>query len=355
MTDNTQSYEILLKEFNNLPKKTPREESFISICGFPNREKVSSNILAFFLDTHREHNLKNLFVKSLLESVGLNANDYPEDFESETEVYTNNGKYIDLLLYSERINIVIENKIYAELYNDLKDYYEKASEEGKEKPIGIVLSLSPIDESKKKEGSENFNFVTYQDFFNKVKENIWNYLEKANQKYIPFLLDYFYNIENLERGENMDKEFLEFLRDHEDLFIKFASKTKEFRRNLRSIVQGVSQSVKEKIEKSKNVKTWVARDLPQLFDIAVVDYYPNNYVDVDVALDSRLTLKGWEFTVWIRSDKSNQVNLKDYIKQVGLDGETLDNGRFKFKKTFDFDTDTEKVSNFIADIINKLD
>ena len=351
MTDNTQSYEILLKEFNNLPKKTPRDESFISICGFPSREKVSSNILAFFLDTHREHNLKNLFVKSLLESVGLNANDYPEDFESETEVYTKNGKYIDLLLYSEQINIVIENKIYADLYNDLDDYYERAKE-GKDEPVGIVLSLSTIEESKKPNGSEKYKFVTYRDFFSKVKENIWNYLEKANQKYIPFLLDYFYNIENLERGENMDKEFLEFLRDHEDLFIKFASKTKEFRRNLRSIVQGVSQSVKEKIEKSKNVKTWVARDLPQLFDIAVVDYYPNNYVDV--ALDSRLTLKGWEFTLWIRSDKSNQVNLKDYIKQVGLDGERLDNGRFKFNKTFDFDTDTEEVSNFIADIINKL-
>lgn len=358
MTDNTQSYEILLKEFNNLPKKTPRDESFISICGFPSREKVSSNILAFFLDTHREHNLKNLFVKSLLESVGLNANDYPEDFESETEVYTNNGKYIDLLLYSERINIVIENKIYAELYNDLKDYYEKASEEGKEKPIGIVLSLSPIDESKKKEGSEKFHFVTYQNFFNKVKENIWNYLEKANQKYIPFLLDYFYNIENLERGENMDKEFLEFLRknDNEKLSLEFISKIEEFRSNLRGIVKNVNQLIGDKIE-DKNVKIWAARDRnsQEIFDIAVVDYYPNN--DVDVALDSRLTLKGWDFTLFIRPNKSNPEKLDNYIKQVkqlGLDGKILDNGRFKFDKTFNFDANIEEVSNFIAEIINCL-
>ena len=240
------------------------------------------------------------------------------------------------------------------LNNDLNDYYEKASEKGKDEPIGIVLSLSTI-ESKKPEGSEKYKFVTYRDFFNKVKENIWNYLEKANQKYIPFLLDYFYNIENLERGENMDQEFLKFLRDHEGLFLEFASKMKEFRRNLRDIVQGVSQSVKEKIEKSKNVKTWVARDLPKLFDIAVVDYYPNN--DVDVALDSRLTLKGWDFTLFIRSDKSNPEKLDNYIKQVkqlGLDGEILDNGRFKFDKTFEFDKDTEEISNFIADIINNL-
>ena len=356
MTNKTQSYEILLKEFNNLPKKTPRDESFISICGFPSREKVSSNILAFFLDTHREHNLKNLFVKSLLESVGLNANDYPEDFESETEVYTKNGKYIDLFLRNERINIVIENKIYAELYNELTDYYEKALEEVEEKPIGIVLSLFPIDESKKKEGSEKFNFVTYQDFFNKVKENIWNYLEKANQKYIPFLLDYFYNIENLERGENMDKEFLEFLREHEKLSLEFTGKIEEFRKNLRDIVKNVGQLIEDKIE-DKNVKIWAARDRnsQEIFDIAVVDYYPYYpNKDIDVALDSRLTLNGWEFVLFIRPNKSNKVNLNDYIKQVGLDGEPLKNGRFKFKKTFNFDANIEEVSDFIADIINKL-
>ncbi len=351
MTDKTQSYEILLKEFNNLPKKTPRDESFISICGFPSREKVSSNILAFFLDTHREHKLKNLFVKSLLESVGLNANDYPEDFESETEVYTKNGKYIDLLLCNEQINIVIENKIYAELYNDLKDYYEKASEEGKDEPIGIVLSLSPIDESKK--GTKKFKFVTYEDFFSKVKENIGNYLEEANPKYIPFLLDYFYNIENLERGENMDKEFLEFLRknDNEKLSLEFISKIEEFRSNLRGIVKNVSQLIGDKIE-DKNVKIWAARDRnsQEIFDIAVVDYYPNK--DIDIALDSRLTLNGWEFVLFTRP-KSNKVNLDDYIKQVGLKGK-LENGRFKFDQTFDFDAKIEDVSDFIVSIINCL-
>lgn len=351
MTDDTQKYGIFLDEFNNLPKKTPIEKSFISICGFPSREKVSSNILAFFLDTHKEHNLKNLFVKSLLESVGLNADEYPEDFESETEVPTEQGKYIDLLLRNERRNIVIENKIYAKLYNPLTDYYETASEEDKEQPIGIVLSLFPIDESKKKEAPEKYNFVTYHDFFSKVKENIWNYLEKANQKYIPFLLDYFYNIENLERGGKMDIEFVKFLHEHEDLSLEFAGKMEELRKNLRDIVKNVSQLIGDKIE-DKNVKIWAARDRnsQEIFDIAVVDYYPNK--DIDIALDSRLTLNGWEFVLFTRP-KSNKVNLDDYIKQVGLKGK-LENGRFKFDQTFDFDAKIEDVSDFIVSIINCL-
>lgn len=360
MTDKTENYEILLSEFAKLPPQKTREESFISICGFPSREKVSSNILAFFLDTHKEHNLKNLFVKSLLESVGLNAEDYPEDFESKTEECTNNGKYIDLLLRSEQINIVIENKLYADLYNDLHDYYEKAKEEDKEEPIGIVLSLFPIDESKKKNGSENFKFVTYEDFFSKVKENIGNYLEEANPKYIPFLLDYFNNIGNLKRGDNMDKEFLEFLRknDNEKLSLEFIGKIEEFRSNLRDIVKEVSQLIRDKIE-DKNVKIWAARgrNNQEIFDIAVVDYYPYYpNKDVDVALDSRLTLKGWEFVLFTRHDKSNK--LKDYIKKMDqysdTKGEVGTDGRFKFNKTFNFDANIEEVSAFIANIINRL-
>lgn len=273
-------------------------------------EKVSSNILAFFLDTRREHNLKNLFVKSLLESVELNAEEYPENFESETEVCTKNGKYIDLLLRSEQVNIVIENKIYAELYNPLKDYYETASEEGKEEPVGIVLSLFPIDERKKKEWSEKYKFVTYRDFFSKVKENIGNYLEEANPKYIPFLLDYFYNIENLERGENMDKEFLEFLRENKDKVETFTAGIEEFRKYLRNKVIDVNQLLEEKI-KGKNVKIWPYREYQHLFDTAVVDYHPNK--DLDIALDSRLNPDGWEFVLFIRSGKSNKVKLDAYI------------------------------------------
>lgn len=356
MTDKTTKYEILLSEFAKVPQKT-KEKSFISICGFPSMEKVSSNILAFFLDTHKEHNLKNLFVKSLLESVGLNADEYPEDFESETEVYTKNGKYIDLLLRNEKRNIVIENKIYAKLYNPLNDYYETASEEGKEEPIGIVLSLFPIEESKKTEISEKFYFVTYQDFFNKVKENIGNYLEKANQKYIPFLQDYFDNIWNLERGENMDidKEFFEFLREHEADTEKFAGKIEKFRKYLRKKVTDINQSLEGKI-KGKNVKIWPYRENQHLFDTAVVDYYPNYpNKDVDVAIDSRLTLNGWKFFLWIRADKSNRLD--DYIKKMDqypdMKGIITD-GRFRFDKIFDFNAEIEDVSDFIVDIINKL-
>ncbi|MBQ2354469.1 MAG: PD-(D/E)XK nuclease family protein, partial [Treponema sp.] len=102
-------FENLIEEFRKIPKKKLKEETFISICGFPHREKVASNILSFFFDTSREHNMHDLFVRSLIESIGLLPEDYPSDFSCETEVYTEKGNYIDLLLRNEQINIVIEN------------------------------------------------------------------------------------------------------------------------------------------------------------------------------------------------------------------------------------------------------
>ena len=41
------------------------------------------------------------------------------------------------------------------------------------------------------------------------------------------------------------------------------------------------------------------------------------------------------------------------MNKAGLIGK-FEDGRFKLDKTFDFDEDIEVVSDFIADIINKL-
>lgn len=339
-------FEKLIEEFQKLPKKKIKEESFVSICGFPHREKVASNILSFFFDTSREHNLYDLFVRSLIESIGLSPENYPSDFTSETEVYTEKGNYIDLLLRNDQINIVIENKIYAWLYNDLDDYYKTASENGKNKPLGIVLSYYPHEEV-----NTNYKFVTYEVFFNCIKKNLGFYVQNANKRYLPFLIDFIDNIENLDWSESMDTEFVEFIRKNEDVTIDFSAKVEELRKELRFQVKSVNQLCEEKI-KNKKVKIWVWRELPSFFDDVVVDYYPNE--NLDIALDSVLDLNNWSFSLWIRSNSTGKdIKLETYVNKAGLIGK-FEDGRFKLDKTFDFDEDIEVVSDFIADIINKL-
>ena len=60
------------RRISKTSKEKIKEESFVSICGFPHREKVASNILSFFFDTSREHNLYDLFVRSLIVSIPRN-------------------------------------------------------------------------------------------------------------------------------------------------------------------------------------------------------------------------------------------------------------------------------------------
>lgn len=339
-------FEKLLEEFRKIPKKKASEESFISICGFPHREKVASNILAFFFDTSREHNLHDLFVKSLLESMGLCPEDFPSEFSCETEVHTEKGNFIDLLLTSEQINIVIENKIYAWLYNDLDDYYKTAAEAGKNAPLGVVLSLYPQEANNSK-----YKFITYEELFNKIKKNLGFYVQRANNKYLPFLMDFIDNIENLNWSETMDKDFIDFVRNNKDDAIEFAGKFEELRKELRNVVKTVNQLISEKI-KNKDVKIWPWRELPELFDDAVVDYYPEK--NLNIALDSFINLNNWNFSLWIRSNNTGKdVKLEDYVKKTGLPGK-YEGGRFNFDKVFDFDEDVEVVSDFIAGIINKL-
>ncbi len=343
-------FEKLIEEFRKIPKKKFKEESFISICGFPHYEKVASNILSFFFDTSREHNLHDLFVKSLIESMELLPDDYPSNFSCETEVYTKKDNKIDLLLKNEQINIVIENKINAQLYNDLDDYYETAAEDCKESPLGVVLSFYP-----QKEENQKYHYVTYEMFFNAIKKNFGFYVQNVNKKYLPFLIDFINNIENLNRSKSMDKDFVEFLRKNEADATSFAGEIDELRRELRGIVKSVNQLNEENL-KTKNVKIWEWRELPELFDDAVIDYYPNYpKKNLVITLDSYLDLNKWTFYLWIRKDKTgNNINLANYIKKIKLKGNNTIDGKYKFDQVFDFDEDIGVVSDFIVSIINKL-
>lgn len=59
--DRSIDYEKTAEEFNkNIPYK---ELTFTEISDYPYYEQICSNILAFYFDVIREHNLENLILK----------------------------------------------------------------------------------------------------------------------------------------------------------------------------------------------------------------------------------------------------------------------------------------------------
>ena len=167
------SYDELLKKFSAIPLNRNLNETFLSICGFPHYERVVSNILSFFFNSTREHGLKKCFSESLLELLGINA-DSMTDFETNTEEKTTNGKYIDILIHNEELNIIIENKIYADLYNDLEEYYNYVSCQYGKQTYGVVLGLYKYETNNK-----HFVSITYEELFTSIRKNLGFYITNS--------------------------------------------------------------------------------------------------------------------------------------------------------------------------------
>lgn len=188
--------------------------SFLEISGFPYYEEVISNLYAFFFDSEGPHGLKTLFIDTLTEMImEILPSDNSPTFEKCKVIRerTVKGKSIDLLLYDEAFDsdgeecyrnaIVIENKIFASLYNELALYYKNISAE--EYKSGVVLSIVPLTVP------GNYANITHSKFLNRIFKNISGYLLRASDKYLVLLKDLFQQITLQQKPENM-KEYVSF-------------------------------------------------------------------------------------------------------------------------------------------------
>jgi PD-(D/E)XK nuclease superfamily len=97
----------------------------LEIAGYPHYENACSNFLAFFFDPEGPHGLENLFLRSLMDSVGAAGADeggFGGNVSVEREVHTAEGNRIDILITSDSRAVLIENKIFAAVANPFEDY-----------------------------------------------------------------------------------------------------------------------------------------------------------------------------------------------------------------------------------------
>ncbi len=188
------------------------KKNFFEISGFPHYEIVFNNVLAFFMNSDECHNFGNLVFTSLLEILKeKNIINIIDDYTQYVirEELTINSKLIDILIKSEHYIIGIETKIEAILNNDLKEYDNHinslASQENK-KSILIVLS--------KTNKYNNVINISHKELADKILFNLQKYKKSLiHNKYYYFLYDFLENILFISRGGNMNKDFLELLKD----------------------------------------------------------------------------------------------------------------------------------------------
>ncbi|MBK7959277.1 MAG: PD-(D/E)XK nuclease family protein [Bacteroidetes bacterium] len=158
-----------------------------------------------------------IFIKSLIECINETDLGKTKDFSTlndffiDLEYSTDGNGRIDILILGFDSAIIIENKIYHHLNNNLKDYWNTIvkNKNQEEKSIGIVLSLSG------KESINHAHFIplTHLILLNKVMANIGQYLLSSSDKYYIYLKDFYQNIINLSK-KTMEKEELLFVLNH---------------------------------------------------------------------------------------------------------------------------------------------
>lgn len=233
-----------------IPKIKKKPKTFLGIAKQPHYENVLSNIYAFFFNVNEEHGMKDLFLKSFQELINetkigeskkINLN---TDFVIETEYNTDNNGRIDLLLYNDEQAIIVENKVYHYLNNDLKDYWDSvlpsATEENK---IGIILSLKKYSQTEIYHS--HFINITHHEFLSRVMENSGEYMLKAEDRYIVFLKDLYQNTINL--SNYMEKDKIEFYYKHQEELNNAAKLKFAVRDFIKNEVKNACDSIDEKL------------------------------------------------------------------------------------------------------------
>jgi hypothetical protein len=331
--------QFLEKYAGLIPTYSKPQKTFLEIAKQPHYENVISNMYAFFFNVYEEHGFNDLFIKSLIECIEarkISGKDFSNftDFEIETEYSTSgigkNGKRgrIDLLLSNDQQAIIIENKIYHYLANDLDDYWHsvKLKAENDSAKIGIILSLKPIstDLYQHFEKKNEFISLTHAELLKKVMENLAIYLTKCEAKYVHFLEDFNQNIINLS-SQTMNSQDINFYVDNKTSINQLVLFKQQFKKHVTSEVERAGASiahVKTIIPKhkfnAKRLRYFQSTKHPELlYTIVYGELFDENGI-LDIIIEPRGTaLKNGKLFESIQFDENEKMVLqKDFYSKT---------------------------------------
>lgn len=302
-------FEKLINEFSKVPKLEAKAPTYLEISGQPHFENVCSNILAFYFNTNESHGFKDLVLKSFIECVDetLLVEFDIETINVERELYVDEQKRIDIVIECNDLVITIENKIYHILNNRLDLYVESIKSRYPNKNYKfIVLSI-------KEEFIENEEFLplTYEKFFNKLKQNIGGYFVNSNNQYTTFLIDFIQTIENLTKMKIHNEKFLDFYIQNKVEINELIKENKNLKELLYNKVKSLSalldidDNTEVEINKVKFSKKWIWNK-----NTIVLEFYiEDRIVIVPIYFEFDLM----RILLYVRKDSKNNIIEDDPI------------------------------------------
>ena len=232
-------------KLDDIPKGYKWQRSLMDITGIKHHENMWSDIYKFFFNEKEGHNMKDLFIRSLEQILEIEPN-FLCDFKVEREYGAEKQKRIDILLKDEENHraIIIENKVYHTLNNDLDNYYKSICREGYDVVKVVVLGLTKY---KLKEG---YKSITHIGLLDKVFGNIHKYLPTANSNYVYLLQEFYKNIKN--HTNMIDKNETDFFFENREKVARVHDVYREIKEYITNIMTLKKDSIlKEYIENQK--------------------------------------------------------------------------------------------------------
>ena len=217
------------------------------------------------------------------------------------------------------------HKIYHHLNNDLDDYSRSIDEWAKPNTLDatkIILSI-------RNEGdSTGFINVTYENYWQKIKENLGSYVTTSSQKWVLYLIDFMSTIEKLNGGNmEIDKNDQFFIENEERVNSLINARNKFI-----SKLNGKVRELSDLIQKPDDCdRQWIYAK-----SCLVHDY---NLSENSIAFDLYISPQGWEFQLFGRNSYSREY-LKELFSMPALSEHTapLKNSRYILKE---YDLSTE--------------
>lgn len=202
MSELENTYNEILRNFSRIPIEE-NERSYLDLCHYPGErfEEICSRILEFYFQPNNNHGFRNLWFRSLCQLIECNCDDALE-MKTRTEEFTfgaeDKNKRIDIILETPSLVVAIENKIGADLYNQLdiyKEHIEKTYPKHKHKLL--VLTAHSITGAEKANANQNgFVVIQYDQLFRTVKSFIGEYIVRGEHKHLVFMMDFIKTVEN---------------------------------------------------------------------------------------------------------------------------------------------------------------
>jgi hypothetical protein len=189
-------------------------------------------LLAFFLNPNEAHGLGDLFLSTFLECMGEDSHHFKTIEIVQTQVPTNDGKFIDLLIRGPDCCLLIENKIRAKLTNPIASYKKHAKAAGKNTTLCSILSRNGLS----KEDWKGVSYRAYCAALLKELPLIGSY--HPISKWQLFAREFILHLENeLDNPPTMKPEELDFVENHWNEIVA-----------VQKLAQGYTYSVREELK-----------------------------------------------------------------------------------------------------------